>query len=162
MKTQTTILEQTIEDLVNLLSTALYGSSYLSADYDELEGKDVGDCYEEVMARILLDGGRISITDHYAEDGEVYGNLSCKVDEDEDGYLTTTYYVTLEDILSGLEKAADGTFSTRPDVSADYADRNVEFARRSFNAFAFDERSWDAIAADCLMQIILFDEIVYG
>ena len=25
-----------------------------------------------------------------------------------------------------------------------------------------DEREWDAITADCLMQIILFDEIVYG
>lgn len=79
MKTQTIILEQNIEDLVNLLSTALYGSSYLSADYDELEGKDIGDCYEEVMARILLDGGRISITDVYAEDGEVYGNLPSEV-----------------------------------------------------------------------------------
>jgi len=164
MKTQTTILEQTIEDLVNLLSTALYGSNYLSADYDELEGKDVGDCYEEVMARILLDGGRISITDRYAEDGEVYGNLPCEVKEDEENYgcLITTYFVTLKDIVSGLTKAANGTFNTRPDVSAEYSDRNIEFAKRSFNAFAFDEREWDYNTADCLMQIILFDEIIYG
>lgn len=160
MKTQTTITEITSEDLVNLLSGALYGSNYLSADYDD--ETEIGDCYEEIMARILLNGGQINITDHYAEDGEVYGNLSCKVDEDEDGNLTTTYFVTLEDIKEGLQRAADGTFNTRSDVSADFSDGNTGFARRSFNAFAFDERDWDAITADCLMQIILFDEVVYG
>lgn len=162
MKTETKITELNVEDLVDLFSTAFYGSSYLTADYDEHEGKDVGDCYEEIMARILLDGGKIEVTDHYAEDGEVYGNLSCRVDEDEDGCLTTTYSVTLSDIREGLEKAINGTFNTRPDVNGDFSDRNVEFAKRSFNAFAFDEREWDANTADCLMQIILFDEIVYG
>lgn len=160
MKTQTTITEITIEDLVNLFSTAFYGSSYLSADYDS--GSNVGDCYEEIMARNLLDGGKIDVTDHYAEDGEVYGNLSCKVDKDEDGDLTTTYFVTLADVIAGLERAVNGTFNTRPDVGADFADRNVEFAKRSFNAFAYDEMEWDLVTADCLMQIILFDEIVYG
>lgn len=164
MKTQTTILEQTKEDLVNLLSTALYWSNYLSADYEESVEYDEDDCYEEIMAEILLNGGKILITDHYAEDGEVYGNLPCEVKEDEENYgcLITTYFVTLKDIVSGLTKAANGTFNTRPDVSDEYADRNIEFAKRSFNALSFDEYQWDYNTADCLMQIILFDEIIYG
>lgn len=170
MNTQTTITDLTQEDLVNLFSTAFYGSNYLSADYEESVEYNEDDCYKEIMANILLHGGKIMVTDHYAEDGEVYGDLKCKVDEDENGSLTTTYFVTLEDIVAGLTKAANGTFNTGVNencfgtltMSKDYQDRNIEFAKRSFNAFAFDEREWDYNTADCLMQIILFDEIVYG
>lgn len=172
MKTQVSILEQTKEDLVNLLSTALYGSNYLSADYEESIEYDEDDSYEEIMAEILLNGGKILITDHYAEVGEVYGNLPCEVkkDEENEGCWITTYFVTLKDIVSGLTKAANGTFNTGVNencfgtltMSGDYQDRVIEFAKRSFNAFAFDEREWDYNTADCLMQIILFNEIVYG
>lgn len=164
MNTQTTITDLTQEDLVNLFSTAFYGSNYLSADYEESVEYNEDDCHEEIMAKILLNGGKILITDGYAEDGEVYGNLPCEVKEDEENYgcFITTYFATLKDILSGLTKAANGTFNTRPDVSAEYSDRNIEFAKRSFNAFAFDEREWDYNTADCLMQIILFNEIIYG
>ena len=157
MKTETKITELNVEDLVDLFSTAFYGSSYLSADYDECEGCDVGDCYEEIMARILLDGGEIRITDGYA-DGCHYGNLRYEFNEDYDATYTLRYI----DILNGLERAANGTFNTRKDVGDDFTDRNVEFAKRSFNAFDWNEREWDAITADCLMQIILFDEIIYG
>lgn len=165
MKTQTTITDLTTEDLVNLFSTAFYGSSYLSADYDEDKYDDVGDCYEEVMARILLDGGAIKVTDSYA-DGCHYGKLRWEFNEDYDAI----YHVRFIDILQGLERAANGTFNTGINencfgtltMSKDYQDRNIEFAKRSFNAFAFDERDWDMVTADCLMQIILFDEIIYG
>lgn len=157
MKTQTTITDLTKEDLVNLFSTAFYGSSYLSADYDTDKYDDVGDCYEEIMARILLDGGAIKITDSYA-DGCHYGKLRWEFNEDYDA----TYTLRLEDIIKGLERAANGTFNLRPDVGATFAESNLECAKRSFNAFAFDEREWDYNTADCLMQIILFDEIVYG
>lgn len=157
MKTQLTITELTKEDLVNLFSTAFYGSNYLSADYEETIEYNEEDCHEEILAEILLHGGAIKVTDSYA-DGCHYGNLKYQYNEDYDA----TYYVTLEDIKKGLEKAANGTFNLRQEVSADFADGNKEFARRSFNAFAFDEREWDALTADCLMQIILFDEIVYG
>lgn len=165
MKTQLTITELTKENLVDLFSTAFYGSNYLSADYEESIEHDEEDCHEEIMANILLNGGKIFVTDHYAEDGEVYGNLHCRVSEaDEDGVITTTYFVTLTDIIKGLEKAANGTFNAGRDckVFTDWRERNLEFARRSFNAFAFDESEWDLTTADCLMQIILFDEIVYG
>lgn len=161
---KTTITDLTQEDLVNLLSSAFYGSNYLSADYEEAIEYDEDDCYEDIMAKILLNSGKIMVTDHYAEDGEVYGNLACKVDEDEDGCLTTTYFVTLDDIVAGLTKAANGTFNVgeNDEFQPDWRERNIEFAKRSFNAFAFDEREWDLTTADCLMQIILFNEIVYG
>lgn len=157
MKTEVKITEITQEDLVNLLSTALYGSSYLSADYEEAIEYDEDDCYEDIMAKILLNGGEIQVTDSYA-DGCHYGNLRWEYNEDYDAI----YHVRFIDIWQGLERAANGTFNLRPDVGEDYAERNKEFAKRSFNAFAFDEREWDAITADCLMQIILFDEIIYG
>ena len=162
MKTKTIIEDLNHEDLVNLFSTALYGSTYLSVEYDKPVDSNDDDCYEDEIAKVLLNGGVVRITDGYAEDGEIYGNLSCEVKENEDGDLVSTYFVTLEDILNGLGKAANGTFNLREDVGADYADRNEAFAKRSFNAFAYDEREWDAITADCLIQIILFNEIVYG
>lgn len=157
MKTQLTITELTKEDLVDLFSTAFYGSNYLSADYEESIEYNEEDCHEDIIANILLNGGAVKVTDSYA-DGCHYGNLRHQFNEDYDA----TYCVRYIDIMQGLEKAANGTFNLRPDVGADYADRNKEFARRSFNAFAFDEREWDLTAADCLMQIILFDEIIYG
>lgn len=157
MKTQTTIAELTQEDLVNLFSTAFYGSAYLSADYEESIEYDEDDCYEDIMAKILLNGGKIMVTDSYA-DGCHYGNLPWKYNEDYD----VTYEVRLEDIKRGLESASNGTFNLREDVGSDFAKRNLNFAMWSFNAFAVNEREWDATTADCLMQIILFDEIIYG
>ena len=159
MKTRTTIEELTQEDLVDLFSTAFYGSDRLVANYDEddVVERDNDDCYEDIMAKILLNGGAIYVTDTYA-DGCHYGNLKYQFNEDYDATYTLRYI----DILNGLERAANGTFNTRKDVSNDFADRNREFGRRSFEAFAWNEREWDAITADCLMQIILFDEIVYG
>ena len=156
MKIKTTIEELTKEDLVDLFSTAFYGSTYLCAGYDE-PVEDNDDCYEETMAKILLNGGAIKVTDTYA-DGCHYGNLRYEYNEDYDA----TYYVRYMDIINGLERAINGTFNARKDVGADFAERNIAFARWSFNAFAYDERDWDALTADCLMQIILFNEIIYG
>ena len=53
LKNNTEIIDITHDDLVNLFSTALYGSSYLSAEYDEdfynsiPNDKKEGDCYED-------------------------------------------------------------------------------------------------------------------
>ena len=157
MKTETKIIELNHEDLVNLFSTAMFGSNYLSVYYEADVDYDEDDCHEDIIAKVLLNGGDVCITDAYA-DGCRYGNLRYQWNEDYD----CTYHVRYIDILNGLERAANGTFKTCPDVSKDFAMRNQEFAKRSFNAFAFDERNWDALTADCLMQIILFDEIVYG
>lgn len=157
MKTKTIIEDLTQEDLVNLISSAFYDSKYLSIEYDEPADSNDDDCYEDEIAKVLLNGGAVKVTDGYSE-GCHYGNLRYEFNEDDEA----VYYVRYIDIWKGLEKAANGTFNLREDVSADFADRNEAFAKRSFNAFAYDERKWDAITADCLMQIILFDEIVYG
>ena len=157
MKTKTTIEDLNQEDLVNLFSSAIYGSKYLSVYYEADVDYDDDDCHEDIIAKILLNGGEVCIVDGYA-DGIHHGNLSYEFDEDDNA----VYHVRYIDIRRGLEKAANGTFNLREDVGADFADRNEAFGKRSFNAFAYDDRDWDIITADCLMQIILFDEIVYG
>lgn len=158
MKTDVKIKEITQEDLVNLFSTAFYSSHHFEAWYDHFTDieRDEDDCYEDVMAKILLNHGRICVTDRIAEDGEVYGNLSCEVKENEDydDVLNTTYFLTLDDVVRGLERAASGAFKANDED-------DILCAQKSFHSFAYDDRYWDAVRADILMQIILFDEIVY-
>ena len=156
-KTKTTITEITHDDLVNLFSTALYGSSYLGADYEESVEHNEKDCFEDILANILLHDGSIMITDYYAE-GCVYGSLPHGIDEDEN----VTYLVTYDDIKRGLERAADGTFTITTKLGEDYVKGEKESARVSFNSFANEELDFDLVRADILMQIILFDEIIYG
>lgn len=152
--TATTITKIDREDLVNLLSTALYGSSYLSASYDEGGDDDEDACEEDVMADILFKGGCIYITDYYAE-GETYRDWA-SLDEAENAI----YPIFLSDIIQGLESAANGRFKMMDDM---WKEDVIKFARKSFDEFADEECvDFDAISADCLMQIILFDEIVYG
>ena len=159
MKTITTIQQITHEDLVNLFSGALYGSPYLSVYYEADVDYDADDCHEDIIAKILLNGGIVHLTDHRA-DGAVYGDLHCRVDDEE---LDVTYDVSLSDIIYGLERAANGTFNAGENDKCfpNWRERNIEQAKRSFNAFVWDEDAWDATNADYLMQIILFDEIVY-
>lgn len=157
MKTQTqvTITEITTEDLVNLFSTALYGSSYLTAGYEESVEYDEDDCHEEIMANILLNGGKVKVTDHYA-DGCHYGRLPWRYEED----YEVTYEVGLEDIKRGLERAASGTFDAGND---EWTEQELRSARISFESFANEDSvDFDLVRADILMQIILFDKTIYG
>lgn len=143
MKTKVTIDAINHEDLVNLFSTALSGSTYLGADYEEAVEHNEVDCFEDILANILLHGGKVMITDYYAE-GDVHGNLPHEMDEDEN----VTYFVTLDDIKRGLEKAAGGGCS---------------FSREAFNSFIDEDRcDFDLWYADALMQEILFGEVIYG
>ena len=77
LKNNVEIIDITHEDLVNLFSTALYGSSYLSAEYDKdfynsiPKDKKEGDCFEDHIADVLLNGGEIYIYDAYSG-GDVY------------------------------------------------------------------------------------------
>lgn len=159
METTITIKSISEENLVDLFSTAFYGSTYLSADYEESVEYNEDACYEEILAKVLLHGGKIYVTDHYAE-GSAYGELPHAPSEDDEDNIV--YQLTLEDILRGLERAANGTFNAREDIGGDFADNNIAFARRSFSDFAYDGDGCDAITADCLMQVILFNEVVYG
>ena len=156
MKTKTTITELTHDDLVELFSTALTGSSYLIADYEESIEYDEDDCFEDILANILLHGGCIKVSDYYSE-GDVYGELPHELDEENE---CTTYFVTYDDIKRGLERAADGTFNAGNDKWTEQTKRS---ARVSFDSFMDEDRcDFDLIRADILMQIILFDEIIYG
>ena len=155
MQTRTTISHISHDDLVNLFSTALYGSSYLSADYGVTAERKENDCYEDIIARCLLNGDTVEVTDHYSD--TPYGKLRHLVDEDEE---CVTYYVNINHILDGLERAANGTFHT--EGSAEYQEREKEAARAAFWSLANESLDFDLVSADILMQIILFDEIIYG
>lgn len=163
MKTKTIIEELSHDDLVDLFSTALYGSTYLSADYTIEDRKSVdvsdGDCYEDIIAKILLSGKSIEVTDNYAE-GCSYGSLPYRFQDKDDDDSSVIYRVTLDNIIRGLEKASDGTFNAGND---EWTERTKKSARVSFDSFMDKDRcDFDLVRADILMQIILFNEIIYG
>lgn len=161
-ETKTTITEITHDDLVNLFSTALYGSSYLSVDYTIEDKKSVevsdDDCYEDIIAKILLSGKSIEVTDDYAE-GCSYGSLPYRFQDKDDDDSSVIYRIALDDIKLGLEKAADGTFNAGDDK---WTKQTKSSARKSFESFMDEDYDFDLVRADILMQIILFDEIIYG
>lgn len=155
MKTKTTITELSHEDLVNLLCTATYGSSWLSctiarATRDRINIED-GDCREDVWAKALLAGFPVFLTDHQAE-GSYYGGHDHGI-TDEDG--SVTYRITLEDIIAGLQSALDGDFAPNDEDEVELAARCVLHLRDE----AFD---FDATDAEILAQIIMFNSIIYA
>ena len=159
LKNNVEIIDITHEDLVNLFSTALYGSSYLSAEYDKEfynsipSNKREGDCLEDKIADVLLNGGEIYIYDAYSE-GEVYSDNGELIKEEYDGEKYAQYTLTLTDIIEGLQRAANGTYKTNDDD---------KFIRQCFNEFAdLDCCDLDLTDADALMQIITFNELIYG
>lgn len=154
MKTKTIITELTQEDLVNLLCTATYGSNWLSCYAPDREGVDITeeDCLEDEWAKCLLAGKKITCTDYYADEGEHYGTLEHYTEEDGQ----TTYLVSLQDIIDGLQKCLDGTF-----IDADN-DNAGNYLLNCVNTFKEDDGGLDNPQAEALMQIILFGELIYG
>lgn len=153
MKTKRTIIELTHDDLVNLFSTALEGSFYLTANYTEHADLADCECFEDKLAKSLLNGRTIIVSDNYAE-GETYGNLVRFKSADPTEFVS--YLVTLEDVKRGLENAANGNYKTNDK----YSENELSCG---YNAFVdFETENMDLISADILMQIILFNEIVYG
>ena len=154
MKTKTIITELTQEDLVNLLCTATYWSSWLSCYANDREGVDITeeDCREDVWAKCLLAGKRITCVDYYAE-GEHYGELPYTFGKEDE---ECEYSVSLQDIINGLQKCADGTF-----VDADN-DGAKEWLSECLRDLANEDVDFDNPEAEALMQIILFGELIYG
>ena len=159
LKNNVEIIDITHEDLVDLFSTALYGSSYLSAEYDKdfynsiPKDKKEGDCYEDHIADVLLNGGEIYIYDTYSE-GELYSKNGKLIKEEYGGEEYAQYTLTLTDIIEGLQRAANGTYKTNNDT---------KFIRQCFNEFAEDDcYDLDLTDADALMQVITFNELIYG
>ena len=159
LKNTVEIIDITHEDLVILFSTALYGSSYLSSEYDKdfhnsiPKDKKKGKYYEDHIADVLLNGGEVYIYDAYSE-GEVYNKNGEIIKEEYSDEEYAQYTITLTDIIEGLQRAANGTYKTKSDD---------KFIRQCFNEFA-DEYHYnlDMTDADALMQIIIFNELIYG
>jgi hypothetical protein len=115
MKAKILVTELSHEELTDLLSTSLYGSSWFSAKYDKEVYKSLnnknGDCFEEKLADMLLAGHKITIVDTMAE-GESYSNKFVRLDGDCAEYeiglndilktaSSKTGYELLKDVLSG-------------------------------------------------------------
>ena len=153
MKTKTIITEITKDDLVNLFSTATYGSSFFDVvkkkkDYYGTELEDENDCCEDTWAKILLAGKPVYVLDYYSE-GEAYGKLPHEWDEKRGATkcCAMKYTVTLEDIKKGLQKAIDnGGWD----------------AKCAFDLINDDAYDLDLTEAENLLQIITFGEAIYG
>lgn len=147
MKTKTIITELTQEDLVDLLCTATYGSYWLEIYAPDKEGLQIddSDCREDVWAKALLAGKKIQCIDHNAEE-ELYGDKG-HIDEDGDA----VYEIGLQDIYEGLQKAMDGTYADSCDCK--------RWARIS--AADFIKENLDNPRAECLMQVIMFNDVIY-
>lgn len=150
----------TQQDLVDLLCTAITDcSQYLylhnpKRHYDTYCKVDPDDTLEDRCAKVLLSGGKIRITD-YDADGVGYAGNDVPFKVGGDGKVT--YTVGLDNILSGLENAANGDFIPCG------IDNEKEAVREAFDDLAYgDVGALDYPEADMLMQIILFGEVIYG
>lgn len=159
MKTKTIITELTQEDLVNLLCTATYESNWLSCYAPYREGVEIteSDCGEDVWAKCLLAGQKIQCFDSYAE-GDTYGELKWGVSDNGEIF----YWVSLQDIIDGLQKCADGTFIHTNYDESDNGDNEKSWIAECFQHFKEDTGEMDNPEAEALMQIVLFGELIYG
>lgn len=146
MKTVIKIESLSHDDLVNLFSTALYGNPafdcVIDSKYEDDDniGITAQDCYEDKIAKILLNGGKVEIVDLYSN-GETYGNNK---EAYWDGICGRAFYpICLNDIMAGLELAA----------------KKHQYL---IKLFAIDDGGFDLIAADMLLQYITFNELIYG
>lgn len=131
----------THEELVNLFSTAFYGNENMGAYYDRHELDQIpedqreGNCFEDFLADMILNGKSIQVTDYLAG-GEVYGHLPSNPGYDDEFIV---YDVTLEDILQGL--SSEVGFKMMQEIQSGEGDM--------FTAYN-------------LMQRIIFTEEIYG
>ena len=117
MKTEIKVTSLTHDELVDLLSTALEGSSWFDASYNKEVYRSLkntrGDCFEDKMADMLLSGHKIIIVDMEAE-GESYSDKCIGFEKDTESAIyevklgdflevasTKTGYKLITDVLSG-------------------------------------------------------------
>jgi hypothetical protein len=139
MKTEIKVTDLEHEDLVNLLSTALYGNNTFAASYDrniyESLENTIGDCFEDKMADMLLAGHKIAIIDLWA-DGEIHSKK--KFVKFEGDYQNAVYEVGIKDFL----KAASSPMGYKlvDDILEGYG---------------------DAITGHAFIQMVVFGEEIY-
>lgn len=148
MKAKIFISDFTHDDLVTLFSTALYGNDAWAVDYDNeiyewncVTSKD--DCLEDKLAKLLLGGYTIEMSDRYSEsEKDVYGNNKHVYWDEEHEIMA--YPIGLSDIKAGLEKAYENGQGER------------------VNCLINEPEEMDMIDADVLMQYIVYGEVIYG
>lgn len=113
---------------------------YKDSDYESIpqDGRD-GDCFEDKLADLVLNGRSFEITDYYAE-GDLFAD-DARLDEEDNG----VYTITLDRILKGCSQTSnrwekDG-YSKLQRILEDGGDYTI---------------------ANALLQIIMFGEVIYG
>lgn len=150
MKTKTTIIEITQEDIVNVLADVLYSCYWMSCDYDnteyeKLENKSKDDCVEDKLAKLLLARKSITLVDTYAEDeDDVNGDLEHEWDEELGGMA---YKVTIDDFKRGIEKCLNS---------------DEMYKRDSAYKVFFTDCEGDCNDADIVVQTIVLGDYIYG
>lgn len=161
METKTIITNITKEDLVDLFSTAFYGSNIFGVDYDiyefrKIPNPDDCECFEDKLAKMLLNGKTITIYDMYAEyEEDFHGSLWHQWDEDNG---TMDYQVSLKDIEKGLQKCFDGTFKVN-----NGCDEEIPYMRKCVtNLINIENGDLDLPQAENILQVVVFGQIIYG
>lgn len=159
-KTTVTDIEISHEDLVTLFSDSLYGDHTFDAWVDEenepLKSKGEGDCYEDKLANVLLNGGYICITDNEAEEDEcnsdvlpiagVYTGTSMFGE-----YRAPYYKIDLERIKQAFKEIL------AQNTTGEYSDGLY----KNYIATYVDEDG-DFYDAWNILQYIIFGDVVYG
>jgi hypothetical protein len=152
MRINATISDITHDDLVELLSTALYGSQWIGVNCDTEEYDDEFDneehedrnSIEDVLARILLNGKTIEICDMFAVDEN--DTHQSKLEHYYNNIMQWMHYkVSLNDIRKGLTKMMK-------DKSA---------CKHVIALMNCDDGGFDQNMADAIMQYVLFGREVY-
>lgn len=138
MKTKITVTAIEHDELVDLLSTALEGSSWFGASYDKTLYESIqethGYCLEDKLADMLLSGHQITITD-YEADGESYSSKCTRITADGDA----VYKVGLDDFLK------------------------VASTKTGFKLLGeVLDGTGDFYTADAFLQRVVFGEEIYG
>ena len=155
MNIKAKVSEITHDELVNLFSTAFFGSYNFLATYDEGKYRHLfkfGDAFEDKLARIVMGKGSFIVYDRgsNAED-EPYGDLKSFFNE-ANGMIG--YRVDINAIRKGLNRIFNGQTN----------DPNMKFKlmRYAIDMMDSDSSEFDMDEADALMQVILFNEVIYG
>jgi len=163
-------IEITHEDLVTLFSDALYGDYTFDVYVDEKnkplkEGK--GDCYEDKLANVILNGGYISVAVNEEADNDKkrVDNISkvLKIEEYQEevrslypGHPKETIYTPVYHIdKARIEQAFKEILSKK--VTGEYSDglyKNYEATFVNEDGDFYD--AWN------IFQYIVFGDVIYG
>ena len=140
MKFNLQVTEITHDELVSVFSMLFCENDFSvgckKKDYAQVpQDKRNGDCIEDKCADVLLNGGKIYVTDIQAEE-QVYSELPHTIDEEDE---SVTYEVTLEDFLKGFSN------TDAMEYVQDLADENDDY--------------WTAYN---LIQFVIFGGLIYG